>query len=74
MAEKLYSGWLPEVYSADNVHVQSIDCERTIMSAQANLISIYPSISHKYWNGVPGKQIQLVPIHTIPLFQDNVCI
>lgn len=67
-----YNGWLPELYSYEDVYVRSTDYDRTIMSAQANLAGMYP-INSKKGNGLLKKLVQLVPIHTVPLFDDNVC-
>lgn len=72
--KKRYSEWLPEVYSAEDVHVRSSDYDRTIMSAQANLAGLYPPVWPYDWNMEPGKHFQLVPIHTVPKSMDNVCI
>lgn len=44
------------------------------MSAEANLLGMYPPVGPRDWNGAPGKRIQLVPIHTVPKTQDKVRI
>ncbi|XP_025418525.1 lysosomal acid phosphatase-like isoform X2 [Sipha flava] len=62
---KRYSGWLPEVYSTEDIYIRSSDYDRTIMSAEANLDGLYPPVEPKKWN-------QLIPIHTVPKLQDNV--
>ncbi|XP_040288878.1 prostatic acid phosphatase [Bufo bufo] len=67
---KRYSGFLNETYSRHEVHVRSTDVDRTLMSAQANLAGLYPPVGRQIWN----KNIawQPIPVHTVPLSEDNL--
>uniref|UniRef100_A0A670ZG42 Acid phosphatase 2, lysosomal n=1 Tax=Pseudonaja textilis TaxID=8673 RepID=A0A670ZG42_PSETE len=54
-----YAGFLSPSYKPQEIYVRSTDYDRTIMSAQANLMGLYPN-SHPE---IPWKP---VPIHTVP--------
>ncbi len=64
-----YGSLLSSNYIANEIVVRSTDYDRTIMSAQSNLIGLYPlyNISNRK---VP---IQPIPIHTVPMNEDFVC-
>lgn len=59
----------PEFRSTE-IMIKSSDVDRTIMSGQALLAGLYqPTIANKFDENLPWVP---VPIHTIPLKQDNV--
>uniref|UniRef100_A0A8C6XKC7 Testicular acid phosphatase n=1 Tax=Naja naja TaxID=35670 RepID=A0A8C6XKC7_NAJNA len=60
-----YAGFLSPSYKPQEIYVRSTDYDRTIMSAQANLMGLYPN-SHPE---IPWKP---VPIHTVPAKYDKV--
>ncbi|OXB65938.1 hypothetical protein ASZ78_002686 [Callipepla squamata] len=51
------------------IYVQSTDCDQTLMSAQATLAGLYPPTEGHIWN--PRILWQPIPVHTVPLSQDN---
>uniref|UniRef100_A0A8C6XJT9 Uncharacterized protein n=1 Tax=Naja naja TaxID=35670 RepID=A0A8C6XJT9_NAJNA len=59
-----YAGFLSPSYKPQEIYVRSTDYDRTIMSAQANLMGLYPN-SHPE---IPWKP---VPIHTVPAKYDK---
>lgn len=63
-----YDGFLPAVYSVNDIYVRSTDVDRTLMSVEANLAGLYPPTSSQIWN----KNIswQPIPIHTTPEHED----
>jgi lysosomal acid phosphatase len=63
-----YGSLLSSNYSASEIAVRSTDYDRTLMSAQSNLMGLYPlyNISD---DTVP---VQPIPIHTVPINQDFV--
>ncbi|KAL7977374.1 hypothetical protein Chor_009323 [Crotalus horridus] len=60
-----YAGFLSPSYKPQEIYVRSTDYDRTIMSAQANLMGLYPN-SHPE---IPWKP---VPIHTVPTKYDKL--
>ncbi|ETE68547.1 Testicular acid phosphatase-like protein, partial [Ophiophagus hannah] len=60
-----YAGFLSPSYKPQEIYVRSTDYDRTIMSAQANLMGLYPN-SHPE---IPWKP---VPIHTVPAKYDKL--
>uniref|UniRef100_A0A8C3Q6J4 acid phosphatase n=1 Tax=Geospiza parvula TaxID=87175 RepID=A0A8C3Q6J4_GEOPR len=65
-----YSHFLSVVYKQCEIYVQSTDCDHTLMSAQASLAGLYPPTQDQIWN--PRILWQPIPVHTMPLSQDNV--
>lgn len=59
---------LSEVYSENEICVQSTDVDRTIASAYANLAGLYPPIGNEVWN--TKLAWQPIPVHTVPVKQD----
>ncbi len=66
---KRYQTLLSPNYTASEIIVRSTDVDRTLMSAQANLVGLYPTLNVTT-HGVP---IQPVPIHTVSVNSDFVC-
>jgi hypothetical protein len=64
-----YGSLLNSTYTANEIVVRSTDFDRTLMSAQSNLIGLYPLYNISS-DKVP---IQPIPIHTVPKNQDFVC-
>ncbi|XP_070586462.1 LOW QUALITY PROTEIN: testicular acid phosphatase homolog [Erythrolamprus reginae] len=60
-----YAGFLSPSYKPQEIYIRSTDYDRTIMSAQANLMGLYPN-SHPE---IPWKPI---PIHTVPTKFDKL--
>ncbi|XP_063778436.1 prostatic acid phosphatase [Pseudophryne corroboree] len=67
---KRYSGFLNQTYSSNEVYVRSTDMDRTLMSAQANLAGLFPPIGKQVWNA--NFTWQPIPVHTVPLSEDNI--
>jgi hypothetical protein len=63
-----YQTLLTPSYTASEISVRSTDVDRTLMSAQSNLVGLYPVLIHTN-NSVP---IQPVPIHTVSINSDFV--
>ncbi|XP_077171874.1 testicular acid phosphatase isoform X2 [Paroedura picta] len=59
-----YAGFLSASYKPQEIYVRSTDYDRTIMSAQANLMGLYPSSE-------PEAGWKPVPIHTVPVRYDK---
>jgi hypothetical protein len=55
-------------YSRQEIVVRSTDFDRTLMSAQSNLVGLYP-VMNLTDNKVP---IQPIPIHTVAISTDFV--
>ncbi len=69
---------LPKSYSASTMYVRSTDYNRTLMSAEAVLMGLYPLGTGPQINNSPAlpSQYQPIPIHTVaqkedPLFEDR---
>lgn len=68
-----YNGFLNNVYTSEEIFVQSSDKDRTIQSAMSNLAGMWPPVPGNQKMG--GHDIpQFVPIHTVSEAVDNVCI
>lgn len=65
-----YVGFLPDVYSAEDIYVRSTDVSRTIESALANLAGLYPPSGAQIWN--PQLLWQPIPVHTVPSSLDYI--
>ena len=63
-----YGSLLSTNYTASEIYVRSTDYDRTLMSAQSNLIGLY-SLSNTSADKVP---VQPIPIHTVPKKEDFV--
>ena len=64
-----YGSILSSTYISSEINVRSTDYDRTLMSAQSNLIGLYP-LSNISNDTVP---IQPIPIHTVSKNLDFVC-
>ncbi|XP_025027697.1 testicular acid phosphatase homolog [Python bivittatus] len=60
-----YAEFLSTSYKPQEIYVRSTDYDRTIMSAQANLMGLYP-------NSNPQIAWKPVPIHTVPTKYDKL--
>ncbi|XP_075068544.1 prostatic acid phosphatase [Mixophyes fleayi] len=67
---KRYSEFLNQTYSRHEVYVKSTDMDRTILSAQTNLAGLFPSVAGEHLNS--NITWQPVPVHTVPLTEDNI--
>jgi hypothetical protein len=63
-----YGSILSSIFHPNEIYVRSTDYDRTLMSAQSNLIGLYP-LSNVSGDKVP---VQPIPIHTIPIADDFV--
>ncbi|XP_019646427.1 PREDICTED: prostatic acid phosphatase-like [Branchiostoma belcheri] len=62
--------FLNSSYSRYQIHVQSTDVDRTLMSAQADLSGLFPPAGDQVWN--PDIDWQPIPVHTRPVKTDEV--
>ncbi|CAD5217721.1 unnamed protein product [Bursaphelenchus okinawaensis] len=64
-----YDGFLDKKYSPFQIYVRSSDYNRTLASAQANLIGLFPPEDSELFN----KQLRWrpIPVHTIPKNEDR---
>uniref|UniRef100_A0A8D2IQG4 Acid phosphatase 4 n=1 Tax=Varanus komodoensis TaxID=61221 RepID=A0A8D2IQG4_VARKO len=60
-----YAGFLSASYKPQEIYVRSTDYDRTIMSAQANLMGLYPDSD-------PEIGWRPVPIHSVPVRYDKL--
>nr|XP_028557695.1 testicular acid phosphatase isoform X2 [Podarcis muralis] len=60
-----YAGFLSASYKPQEIYIRSTDYDRTLMSAQANLMGLYPSSD-------PEISWRPVPIHTVPTKYDKL--
>ncbi|KAG5877250.1 hypothetical protein JTB14_019628 [Gonioctena quinquepunctata] len=56
-----YNGWLPEKYTNTHFYAQTTDIDRTHMSAQSNLLGLYPPEGDDIWN--ENVLWQPIPVH-----------
>ncbi len=63
-----YDSILSSTYHPAEIYVRSTDYDRTLMSAQSNLIGLYPLLNVSA-DKVP---VQPIPIHTKPMTEDFV--
>lgn len=64
-------------YQANTIYIRSTDYDRTIMSAQAVLMGLYPlGTGPSLPDSTPALpyNFQLIPIHTIPAAQDSALL
>lgn len=57
-------------YSEDKVYIRSTDVDRAIMSALCNAAGLFSPSDEQIWK--QDMEWQPVPIHTIPLDEDNL--
>lgn len=67
---KRYENFLSDTYDENDIYVRSSDVDRTLMSAMSNLAGLYPPKGDQVWN--PSLPWQPIPVHTMPLDQDNI--
>ncbi|XP_061103051.1 lysosomal acid phosphatase [Conger conger] len=68
--KRRYKGFLNETYDRHQIVVRSTDCDRTLMSAEANLAGMYPPNGSQVFN--PDLKWQPIPVHTVPLDEDRL--
>nr|XP_023018946.1 prostatic acid phosphatase-like [Leptinotarsa decemlineata] len=56
-----YNASLPSAYSSDFLHIQTTDVDRTHMSAQCNVLGLFPPTPTEQWN--PDIAWSPIPIH-----------
>lgn len=67
---KRYNNLVGLKYSNTEMHVQSTDVDRTLMSVESNLAGFYPPVGKDVWNEkIPW---QAIPVHTAPEKQDDI--
>ncbi|XP_075008365.1 lysosomal acid phosphatase isoform X2 [Calonectris borealis] len=59
-----YRGFLSDAYRRQEIFIRSTDCDRTLMSAEANLAGLYPPEAPQMFN--PNISWQPIPVHTVP--------
>lgn len=57
-------------YSSEKVYVRSSDYDRTILSANANLLGFFPTEIDEVWTD--ELKWRPIPIHTIPIKEDHI--
>ncbi|XP_031636577.1 prostatic acid phosphatase-like [Contarinia nasturtii] len=57
-------------YDADKVYIRSSDYDRTILSANANLLGFFPIEEHEVWTD--ELRWRPIPIHTVPKKLDHI--
>jgi len=67
---KRYGDILSDQYDENAIYVRSSDVDRTLMSAMSNLAGLYPPKKDQIWN--PDLLWQPIPVHTVPLDEDNI--
>uniref|UniRef100_A0A2K5DU56 acid phosphatase n=1 Tax=Aotus nancymaae TaxID=37293 RepID=A0A2K5DU56_AOTNA len=66
---KRYRKFLNESYKHEQVYIRSTDVDRTLMSAMTNLAALFPPEGYSIWN--PTLPWQPIPVHTVPLSEDQ---
>ncbi|XP_048025883.1 lysosomal acid phosphatase-like isoform X2 [Megalobrama amblycephala] len=66
--KKRYRGFLSENYNRKEIYIRSVDLDRTLMSAEANLAAMFPPSSSEEF--IPGLKWQPIPVHTVPEDKD----
>ncbi|NXC79195.1 PPAL phosphatase, partial [Cercotrichas coryphoeus] len=59
-----YRDFLSDTYRRQEIFIRSTDCDRTLMSAEANLAGLYPPGGQEMFN--PNISWQPIPVHTVP--------
>ena len=67
-----YQSFLSSIHFVcfSQIHVQSTDYDRTLMSAYCNLAGLYPPSGQQVWNR--NITWQPIPVHTVPKDMDDV--
>ncbi|KAM6335721.1 lysosomal acid phosphatase [Podargus strigoides] len=65
-----YRGFLNDTYRRQEIVIRSTDCDRTLMSAEANLAGLYPPEGQQMFN--PNISWQPIPVHTVPESEDRL--
>ncbi|XP_031799820.1 lysosomal acid phosphatase [Sarcophilus harrisii] len=65
-----YWGFLNASYHREEVYIRSTDCDRTLMSAEANLAGLFPVEGAQAFH--PNITWQPIPVHTVPEAQDKL--
>ncbi|CAG0922337.1 unnamed protein product [Notodromas monacha] len=63
-----YDGFIGAEYDPAQIHIQSSNVDRTLMSAQCNLLGLFPPVGTDRWN--PNLMWQPIPVHTRPADED----
>jgi len=64
-----YDGFLSKHYSPFEIYVRSSDYNRTLVSAQANLLAMYPPEDSELF--LKSIRWRPIPVHTVPKRQDK---
>ncbi|PVD30980.1 hypothetical protein C0Q70_10256 [Pomacea canaliculata] len=64
-----YRNLLNSTYVNSEIHIESSDEDRCLMSAYCNLAGLYPPAGSQVWN--PNITWQPIPVHAVPKFEDN---
>ncbi|CAD5222452.1 unnamed protein product [Bursaphelenchus xylophilus] len=64
-----YDGFLDKKYSPFQIYIRSSDYNRTLASAQANLIGLFPPEDQELFD--KGLRWRPIPVHTIPKVEDR---
>ncbi|XP_074961538.1 lysosomal acid phosphatase isoform X3 [Phalacrocorax aristotelis] len=65
-----YQGFLSDTYRRQEIFIRSTDCDRTLMSAEANLAGLYPPEGQQMFN--PNISWQPIPVHTVPESEEKL--
>ncbi|XP_074765567.1 lysosomal acid phosphatase isoform X2 [Athene noctua] len=65
-----YRGFLSDTYRRREIFIRSTDCDRTLMSAEANLAGLYPPEGQQMFN--PNISWQPIPVHTVPESEERL--
>uniref|UniRef100_A0A8D0GB59 acid phosphatase n=1 Tax=Sphenodon punctatus TaxID=8508 RepID=A0A8D0GB59_SPHPU len=65
-----YKNFLNATYVRKEIYILSTDYDRTIMSAQATLASLFPPTGSQIWN--PKILWQPIPVHVVPQSLDQI--
>ncbi|NXX45993.1 PPAL phosphatase, partial [Tricholaema leucomelas] len=65
-----YRDFLSASYRRQEIFIRSTDCDRTLMSAEANLAGLYPPEGQQMFN--PNISWQPIPVHTVPESEERL--
>ena len=69
-----YSGFLSMAYKRSEIHVQSTNLDRTLMSAQAVMTGLYPPEGVQQWAKSKALAWQPIPIFAMGLEDEQVSL